>query len=354
MNVAGMNARAATCAVLIALLPALMSCGAAQEPNKTTPQASVTTAVATKGSLSEVVVGYGVAVASPSHTLVIAMPHEGTIASVDVRDGGAVRAGQTLATIDIAPVAAAQFAQARSALELAKSDLARVERLYADKLATNDQLGLAHKALVDAQASFDQQVDTGANKAQDVLVAPFDGVVTGLAAMPGDRPAVGSAIATVSGRSDVAVRIGLELADAVRLKAGAPVRLTPAHGGDEIVAVLSSVGVAVDSTTRLVPVMAQIPANGSTWVTLGSTLVARVELPPADGVVVPRGALLEDEQGTYLFAVVDGKAQRQAVKVGAETEASALITEGVDASTEVVVSGNAALEDGVAVTEATR
>lgn len=346
-----MNAPGAAALMLLAIAPLLTACSPPEGSDEPAPTAAVVTAVAAEGSLSAAAVGYGTVVSAPGHSLIIAMPHDGAIASVDVRDGSIVRAGQPIVTIAIAPAAAAQFAQARAALEFAKSELARLERLFADKLATNDQLAAARKALSDAQAMIDQQTNTGADKAQDTLRAPFDGVITGLAATPGDRPSVGAPIATLSSRSNVVIELGLESADAAKLTQGAAARLTLPQETAELSGKLSVVGAAVDPVSRLVKATVQIAPNDATRVTLGTTLVAHVDLPALDGVIVPRGALLEDAEGAYLFAVVDGKARRRAVEITAETNDAALI-EGVEAGTTVVVSGNAALEDGVAVAQA--
>lgn len=316
------------------------------------PTAQIQTAPATRGSLSATALAYGTVASASGHTRVIAMPHDGMIASLAVHDGEAVRAGQPIVTIAIAPAAATQYAQARSAIDFAKQDLARIERLFADKLASNDQLATARKALADAQAQLDQQTGIGADRTMDTLRAPFDGVVSGLNANPGDRPQMGAAIATLSSRSDLVVQLGLEPDDARKVAAGAAVRLTdPLNPSVVISARLISVGAIIDPTSRLVKAVAEIPAADAAHVGLGMTLVARVDLPARSGIIIPRAALLEDADGPYLFTVVAGKAHRQSVKVALETNDQALLDSGVASGTRVVVSGNAALEDGVVVQE---
>jgi len=56
----------------------------------------------------------------------------------------------------------------------------------------------------------------------------------------------------------------------------------------------------------------------------------------------------------YLFTVVDEKAHRVRVRVGAETDSMTLITDGVAPGATVVTSGVAQLDEGVAVAEAPR
>ncbi len=336
----------------LALAAALCGCsgGASEQDKAPAPSARVQTAAAASGSLAPIAIAYGVAVAAPQHTRILAMPYEGVISAVQVHSGDGVRAQQVIVTLARTPATSAQFSQARSALSFAEQDLARVQRLYADQLATTEQLAAASKALADARSQLHALSLTGADQEQSVLRAPFAGVITRLAATAGDRPAVGTAIATVSSPADMIVQLGLEPGDAARLAPGAPVWLMRSvDDAQPIRTRLITVGRSLDAASRLVDAVAPLPA--STGVTLGTTLAARIELPAHQGVIVPRGALLEDAEGTFVFTVVAGKAHRQAVQVGVETEQSVLAAPGLEAGAQVIVAGNAALKDGIAVTE---
>src|SRR5882672_268759 len=224
--------------------------GAEQEVEGT---ATVTTATPTTGSLSPVALAYGVVASSPQHTFVIAVMRDGVFKTVNVRDGDVVRAGQPIVTVITAPANNAAFAQAKSAVDFATQDLARVERMFANKLATNDQISTARKALVDAQLNLEQQRSIGAGETEAVLRAPFDGVITALMAVPGDKVQANTTIATVSSRSDVVVELNLEPEDASKLTPGTPVRLTvPFQGSAEITGKLTSIGASIDPMTHLV------------------------------------------------------------------------------------------------------
>src|SRR5579864_1664461 len=102
--------------------------------------ATVTTTEATQGSLSPTALAYGTVTSSPDHTFVIALQHDGIFKSVNVHDGDAVRAGQTLVTVSNAPANTSAYEQAQSAVNFGTQDLARVQRMFNEQLATNDQL----------------------------------------------------------------------------------------------------------------------------------------------------------------------------------------------------------------------
>ena len=60
---------------------------------------------------------------------------------------------------------------------------------------------------------------------------------------------------------------------------------------------------------------------------------------------------MEDADGTYVFTVDGGVAHKLPVSVVAENETEASVKEALAAQTRVVVTGNAALKDGMKVRE---
>ena len=323
------------------------------EGEEVTGTATVVLATPTSGSLSPVALAYGVVASSPQHTFVIAVQYDGIFKSVNVREGDTVRAGQPIVTVTSAPANTAAYAQAKSAVDFATGELTRVQRMFADKLATNDQLATARKALADAQVQLEQQNKTGAGTPEKVVLAPIDGVITGLMAIPGDKVQANVAIATVSSRSDVIVQINLEPEDASKRAPGAAVRLSiPLQGSAEFAGKLTSIGASIDPMTHLVKGIVDVPAASGARLPLGTTLIAHIDLPARQGILIPRTALLEDAKGPYVFTVSEGEAKRQDIKVLVETDDMALI-EGLDPAlgSQVVVSGNSELDDDTPVQE---
>ena len=111
-----------------------------------------------------------------------------------------------------------------------------------------------------------------------VLRAPFDGVITGLMATPGDKVQANTTIATVSSRSDVVVELNLEPEDASKLAPGAAVRLTVSfQGSTEIAGKLTSIGASIDPMTHLVKAIVDVPAASGARLALGTTLLAHID-----------------------------------------------------------------------------
>ncbi|MDP2726846.1 MAG: efflux transporter periplasmic adaptor subunit, partial [Dehalococcoidia bacterium] len=61
---------------------------------------------------------------------------------------------------------------------------------------------------------------------------------------------------------------------------------------------------------------------------------------------IPAEALIKQQDGTFVFIVVGGKAKKQKIEVGAQQEGGVVVLSGLSQGDRVVVSGQAALKDG--------
>ena len=112
---------------------------------------------------------------------------------------------------------------------------------------------------------------------------------------------------------------------------------------------INFVDVTVDRTTDTVTVRATIP-NPSGALIDGQLVRVSVEADkPEEKVLVPQSALIVDQQGTYVFTVIDGKAVVTRVKLGGESGPFAIISEGLKGGEQVVVQGMESLRPGSAV-----
>src|SRR5256884_603005 len=114
--------------------------------------------------------------------------------------------------------------------------------------------------------------------------------------------------------------------------------------------VLSFVDNSVDTTTGTVLLKGEFPnRDNALWP--GEFLTVRLQLYVEDSaVVVPSQAVMNGQQGTYLFVVnQDGTARSQPVTVERTAGAYAVIAQGVRAGDEVVTDGQVRLVSGAAV-----
>jgi membrane fusion protein (multidrug efflux system) len=109
------------------------------------------------------------------------------------------------------------------------------------------------------------------------------------------------------------------------------------------------VDVTVDKSTDTILVRAKV-ANPDGHLVDGQLVRVNVETgTPAGKVVIPQAALIADQQGTYVFAVENGKAAVRRVKVGEEIGANVAVDSGLKAGEQVIVEGLQGVKPGVPV-----
>lgn len=313
----------------------------------TTGSVLIETQTVRQGAITRKLIAFGTATPAIDASLTLNVQAEGRIAHIDVRPGQAVRAGQRLLQFDLSAAAASAHAQAVAALRLATEERTRIERLLAQQLATRDQLAQADKALVDARSALAAiERDTG-GRPQRTLVAPFDGVVAAIPVAQGDLVAAGVALLTLTRSAGLVVTCGIETADLAHIETGQTATLSPLDGSSAAAqGTVARVGRRLNPATRLVD--ADIAVDSAA---LLEGAAYRVELAAGEitGWLVPRVAVLDDEEGAYLFQVSGTAAHRVAVRrIGVDGDTVAVDGE-LDPALAVVVSGHSQLDDGARV-----
>lgn len=102
---------------------------------------------------------------------------------------------------------------------------------------------------------------------------------------------------------------------------------------------INFVDVSVDKATDTVLVRASLPNPDGQLI---DGQLVRVNLntgAPQEKVVIPQAALIADQQGTYAFAVEDGKAVIRRVTLGEEVGADIAVDSGLNAGEQIIVEG---------------
>jgi len=314
--------------------------------------AFVVTAPIQEKTLTETITAYGTVQSDPAQIHNIAMPREGIIINVFVRPGQIVKTGDPVIEFETSPGSTAQYDQAKAAVQYAAKTLERNKSLLKEQLATRSQVAQSEKDLADTKTELDKLVKSGANQPHQTLPASFDGVVTSVTAIPGDRLQADALTATIGSRNALVVALGIEPEDASRIVVGADVTLTsPLNPAINVKDKISAVHGMVNPTTRLVDALVQLSPPDTDNLVQGMTLVGHINLTPWKGPAIPSAAIMEGESGFYIFTVKDGTAKKTSVGVALETDNEAGLKDTLAEGTRVVISGNALLSDGMAVRE---
>ena len=339
-----MMAGAAILAVAAILILVFLRRGQADAEAVPTPTATVTLAAVVSQPLQDVVSVYGVVQADPAGNVAVAAPKASIVSRMLVRVGQVVTVGQPVVELANAPGAELAFRQASDAQTFAQTDLARVQRLYDERLAASDQLSAARKTLADAQAALVAQQKQGAGRSLQLITAPRAGIVTTVSAAAGDHVAQDAPLVVIARADGAVVKLGLEPTG--RFAAGQGVILHPVFGGPPIASKIAMVGRAADPATKTLDAIVPL---GAAALPIGSAVQGEVEVGAHPGRVVPRAAVVFDETGPHVFTVSGGKAHRVFVAVGLDRGEQIEIKGQIPAAAQVAVEGAYELQDGMAV-----
>ena len=279
---------------------------------------------------------------------------------VEVRaiPGRTVRAGEVLVRLEQREAdgavegARAAAAAADSALALARKNLSRFERLEGKGAAATLELerarqdeAMASAARAGAQAAL-RRVET--DRAQAVLVAPFDAVVIEKLVSPGDlalpgRPLV--RLASVGGRR---VEAAPSEQEAAQLAVGEEVAVEV--GGQLVTGRVVEIAGAVDPATRRRTVRVDLPPGVQPAV--GTFVRLRLAGPRETRLLAPERAIVARGGLELAWAVEPGgTVALRYVRTGAHAKAGLVeIRSGLEAGERVVLDPPADLEAGTRVT----
>lgn len=338
-------------AFVCGLLPLLGACSHGGSPD-TEAQAptEVTTAMPVLQTFHARVAAFGQLAADQRKALSLSVPHAVRVTATEVVAGQRVQRNQPLLKLETDPATRSAYLKAQSALQVAKEELSRTQRLHAERLATNAQLDVARKAVSDAQAALAAQEKLGGARADTTLRAPTAGVVTTLSAQAGQQVSAGTTLIQFAPTAALVAQLGVDPGAVADIRTGMPVLLDPVYGTREssLHATVAMVGDAINPQSHLVDVIATLDAD--VRLPAGTALSATIETSPFEAWAVPRDALQSDGNGSYVFQIEHGKAHRVDVKVLAPGGSPVGVEGALDPRAPVITLGSYEISDGDAVT----
>ena len=367
--------------------------------------APVQVAAATRETLSQLVVAD--AVLFPLNQANLMPKLVSPVKRILVNRGDHVKAGQLIAELEARDLDAAvretkgQYDQAQAAYQLvsgatvpedrtraqadvnsARQGLEAAKRLYDNRVILQKEGALAQKLVDDAKVALVQaqsQVDTASRRLESVqnvsekqtllsaqsqvaaakahyenaqaqasyaqVRSPINGVISDRSVYPGEMPASGSPLVSIVDISQVVARANIPVNEAAAIKVGRPATIT-GPGGD-LQGKVTVVSPSVDAAATTIQVWVQAANKGELLKPGGSVRVSITSETVKNAVVVPKGALLNHDEGGEKVLVVgaDSKVQERKVEVGIREGSKVQILKGVAAGESVVISGGLGVED---------
>lgn len=266
----------------------------------------------------------------------------GRITAVSFAEGTSVKKGDVLFQLDDAKLqaevqlAGAEFAKARNNLE-------RTRKLL-------DQQAISPREFDDAQAEFtsaEARLALAKEQLADAtIVSPHDGMTSQRLVSPQQFIEKNQTLVTVVDTDPMKIDFAVPERFMSQLRVGQQVDVTlVALPGRAFRGDVYFIDPRVDASTRTIKLKARLPNPDNV---LRAGLFANVSLVAgqrANAVTVPEQSVVPQIDKNIVFVVVDGKAQRREVVIGARLPGRVEIKSGVTAGEPVVIAGQQKLRD---------
>ena len=283
----------------------------------------------------------------------------GVMTRVNVEAGDRVRAGQVLATLDPATVAASEQ-RAAADLERARRDLARDQKLFDQGFVSRARLDDRASAVKSAQAAYNA---TAFDRRWARLVSPVSGVVLARNGQGGEVVQPGQAVVRVADEaSPFVLRAPMPDRDAARIRVGARAQVQLEGAPSELTGRVTRVGQSAGARTGAVDIEIELPTAAA--LRSGQIAPARIEAgsaatTAATGLVrLPAEAILEARGRAATVLIVEpgtSTARRRSVTFNG-FEGDFALVDGLPPGAQVITAGAGFVGDGekVRVVDPTR
>lgn len=270
----------------------------------------------------------------PQRAATVRAQVSGAVLRSHAREGADVKRGALLAELDDTAVrdaflsAQSQMRSAESALELARRNAERTERLAAAGALSERELENARLDLTNAEgavADARARLSSAREQLDDTRVrAPFTGIVSERQANAGDVVQVGSALFTVVDPRSLRLEASVPADQIGRLRIGTPVEFVVSGLSRRITGKIERINPVVEPTTRQVRIYVGIP-NVEQQLAAGLFAEGRVAIDTKRAVAVPLTAV--DARGTtpVLHVLKGGRVALVEVRLGVRDEVAELV-----------------------------
>jgi RND family efflux transporter MFP subunit len=273
-----------------------------------------------------------------------------------VREGDRVQAGQLIGRLDDTEFqwrlrqAEDQAAAAQAQLEIAERTLANNKALVDQGFISRTALDTSTSSANGARASL-QAARAAAELARKAvhdteLRAPLAGLVSQRLLQPGERAPVDGRVVEIVDLSRLELEAAVAAEDVVALRIGQQARLQVDGLADPIAARIARINPSTQGGTRAV--MTYLSIDDSSGLRQGLFARGVVELQRRTALVIPAGALRNDQSRPYVLVAEAGRATQRELSLGTRGEVD--FGAGPEAALEVLgglAEGDAVLRSSV-------
>lgn len=287
------------------------------------------------------------------------------VKSLSVREGDAVRAGQTIGQLDTLEVdlreqqADRNAASAKAQWDIAQRTLNNNRALVAQGFisATGLETSISNEAA--ARATYEAAL-AAVNLARKAradarLVSPISGLVSQRLVQPGERVAVDAKLVEIVDLSRIELEAAVAPEDIGSVAIGQTARLTAEGLDGPVTAQVERINPSTQAGTRAVLVYLRVDPRPQ--LRQGLFLTGVIDLSTAHALTVPLSTVRVDQAQPYVLAVVGGRVEQRKVTLGqrgelpidGHTESVVELTSGASEGMVLLRGSTGALRDGTSV-----
>ena len=279
-------------------------------------------------------------------TVILRPEVAGRISEILFREGERVSKGDVLVRLDDS-VQRADLDKARANLTLAKTKFERSVDLRRKGFLSSQAEEESENNLKVAQADSELMK---ARLSKTALLAPFSGTIGLREVSVGDYVKEGQDLVNLESLDPLKVDFRVPEVAMSQVKDGQTLQVTLDALPDKVYdGRVYAINPLLDANGRALVIRAQVHNKDGS---LRPGMFARVRLFTSgiqDTLVVPEESLFPVGDDKYVYKVVDGKATRQKIQIGARREGRVEVVNGLTAEDVVVTAGVIKLREGVAV-----
>jgi membrane fusion protein (multidrug efflux system) len=296
----------------------------------------------------------------PVEQTVVKTKVAGELRELAIREGMAVRRGQTVARIDPLEYEVrvrerdAQLKAAGSQLEQARRTLENTRQLKERNFVSQSALDQAQSGWEVATANRDaaaaQLALARKALADTALLAPIGGIVAERFAQPGEKLPVDGRVMSIVDLSRMEIEAPVPAAEVGVVRIGQPVELRIEGVAQRQLGRIVRIAPATQAGTRSVPVWIALE-NRDPSVRAGLFAQGDLQVETREGVLaVPQAAIRDAGGRSFVYAIVDGRVVERDVRLGLRDAtpgaARVEVLEGLSAGDRIVAANLGALRVG--------
>lgn len=272
-----------------------------------------------------------------------------TVSRVKFEDGQLVEQGDVLLELTNREETAL-LAEAQANLQDARTQLARLEDLLAQRTVPVSQVDEARARFAAAEARYQSVV---ARLADRLIRAPFSGMLGFRQVSEGTLITPGVAITTLDDVSVIKLDFSVPETFLGLLRPGQSLEArSVAYPDRPLQATIRTIDSRVDPVTRAATVRALI-ANDDLRLRPGMLLTVRLITEERQALMVPESTLVQRGDRVFVFTVAEGMADLREVTHGQRYQGWVEITQGLEAGEAVITEGIVKVRPGMRVRTAT-